>query len=890
MKKTLNGFTFSSQFDSGNLDRVEAAGKNAAGDTTTTTPGAEFEFNCYTTADCAGTRFATTSRSWFHFCVTGGVAGQILTINIFNMNKQSRLYSQGLQPVVRVENGSPSQLQWGRHCVNVEYDSEDGEFSLTFSYELTPKHSANTCVYFAFCYPFSYTECQDMLADFDAKYARNDWIVPSVAEAARQQYDKRWQRRQKGGLQQRQQQEENEDARLEKGKEEGVGSSTGARDDSGGGGGGGGVKGLEGEGDGEEIEQQQRPVTPPPVNTMYYHRELLTTSIEGRRMDLLTITSLHGMQTRREERLPGLFPERGTPRAHSFGNKPVYYLSARVHPGETPASHCFNGFLRFILRQDDPRAIALRRLYVFKLVPILNPDGVFHGHYRNDTRGVNLNRWYNAPDPSLHPTIWAARTLCVYHAARGALRIYLDLHAHASKRGIFIYGNSLDGKRQVDNVLYAKLIALNSAHFDFEGCNFSEKNMFSKDKRDGQSKEGSGRVGIFYATDLTHVYTLECNYNTGLRVNQLPLADGDHGGRAERPELSSVIPKYDISHFADVGRGCALAALDLREANPWSRLPNSEFACLSGVRRWTLSHIRGSNKMKAAGAATKGRIAVARRQHRAANPQLSTATDPSVRGGIGGGGGCGVSGRSGASSDQSNDSARRRQEMAATSRNREAKRYSGIKSRLDTGARQRVDSGMRGGGGGVNNMSAGAVAGETSARGQGRIRGRGSGGDGGGRGGGGGPGAAGQPRSPRVSGRERLLGRLQKTNISKTSHRSPLLQRHTVRNTTTATSSSSSPAAQRRSNAAPLKVKDFDMLMGANAIGDLERAAARAKHRTQRHTTGGGGMFGGGTGIGVNSSSLSGESAGARHRRIVSGSRPKGRVALGALGDRSLGE
>jgi len=35
--------------------------------------------------------------------------------------------------------------------------------------------------------------------------------------------------------------------------------------------------------------------------------------------------------------------------------------------------------------------------------------------------------------------------------------------------------------------------------------------MFSKDKRDGQSKEGSGRVGIFYATDLTHVYTLECS-------------------------------------------------------------------------------------------------------------------------------------------------------------------------------------------------------------------------------------------------------------------------------------------------------------------------------------------------------------------------------------------
>ena len=143
-----------------------------------------------------------------------------------------------------------------------------------------------------------------------------------------------------------------------------------------------------------------------------------------------------------------------TLRPHQFTGKKIFFLSARVHPGETPSSYVLNGFLDFVLSKTDPRAAILRQHYVFKFVPILNPDGVKRGYYRSDSRGVNLNRIYPGCTIQEHPTIYAVRLLLLDMHRRGLLLFYVDLHAHASKRGCFIYGNALESARQVGIYLY----------------------------------------------------------------------------------------------------------------------------------------------------------------------------------------------------------------------------------------------------------------------------------------------------------------------------------------------------------------------------------------------------------------------------------------------------
>jgi hypothetical protein len=191
---------------------------------------------------------------------------------------------------------------------------------------------------------------------------------------------------------------------------------------------------------------------------------------------------------------------------------------ARVHPGEVGSSYAMLGMLE-LLCGDSAEGAKLREDYYFLVVPMLNPDGVFLGNNRMDALGQNLNRFYHLPDLTLQPSCYGIKTLV--ENFRRELLCFFDLHGHANKKSCFLFGNSINNMRkQAESVLFAKHLSTNCEHIEFKACNFSKRQMSSKDKNEEMSKEGCARVVVHRWTDSPYCYTLETGLFKDVRVDE----------------------------------------------------------------------------------------------------------------------------------------------------------------------------------------------------------------------------------------------------------------------------------------------------------------------------------------------------------------------------------
>ncbi|XP_019681405.2 cytosolic carboxypeptidase 3 isoform X9 [Felis catus] len=179
-------------------------------------------------------------------------------------------------------------------------------------------------------------------------------------------------------------------------------------------------------------------------------------------------------------------------------------LTARVHPGETNSSWIMKGFLDYILG-DSSDAQLLRDTFIFKVVPMLNPDGVIVGNYRCSLTGQDLNRNYTSVLKESFPSVWYTRNMIRRLMEKREVILYCDLHGHSRKENIFMYG--CDGSERckalyLQQQIFPLMLSKNCPDkFSFSACKFNVQ----------KSKEGTGRV-VMWKMGIKNSFTMEATF------------------------------------------------------------------------------------------------------------------------------------------------------------------------------------------------------------------------------------------------------------------------------------------------------------------------------------------------------------------------------------------
>ncbi|PAA91645.1 hypothetical protein BOX15_Mlig032425g2 [Macrostomum lignano] len=235
----------------------------------------------------------------------------------------------------------------------------------------------------------------------------------------------------------------------------------------------------------------------------FIKEEVLCQTRAGNSCFLLTVTDESDAESRRN--------------SHS---KPGVVVTARVHPGESNSSWMMKGLVDF-LTGDSATACCLRKHFVFKLVPMLNPDGVIVGNYRTSLAARDLNRNYRHPRPEAFPTVYHTKRMLERLQQERPVILYCDLHGHSRKSNVFMYGcdsqyrgvdadqvNSVRLKINPEGFLKERLFPwlvsrCSPQLFSYRGCKFNIR----------KCKEATGRVVMWRQFGIENSFTMEATFS-----------------------------------------------------------------------------------------------------------------------------------------------------------------------------------------------------------------------------------------------------------------------------------------------------------------------------------------------------------------------------------------
>ncbi|VDL98277.1 unnamed protein product [Schistocephalus solidus] len=244
------------------------------------------------------------------------------------------------------------------------------------------------------------------------------------------------------------------------------------------------------------------------VCSSYVQCETLCSSLAGNSCFLLTVTD------------PSI------PMEEKFGA----VISARVHPGESNGSWMMRGLMNFLTVPHDVTAQELRRRFVFKLIPMLNADGVVVGNYRCSLLGKDLNRQYQNPNEDAFPELFHTKSVVRMLSKLCKEVIVCDLHGHNRRPEAFMYGCDSGYQRRdpraphprmfsaspeqylLDRLLPYLLSKQVNSHFSFPDCRFAIQ----------PEKEGSARIVFWRQMRVDHSFTLEASFAGTKRKEYVP--------------------------------------------------------------------------------------------------------------------------------------------------------------------------------------------------------------------------------------------------------------------------------------------------------------------------------------------------------------------------------
>ncbi len=279
-------------------------------------------------------------------------------------------------------------------------------------------------------------------------------------------------------------------------------------------------------------------------------RSVLCKTLAERQCDLLTITD---------------FEEDEDPRRP----RRAVVITARVHPGETPASWIMKGFLDFVTGPSEAAKL-LRKLFVFKVVPMLNPDGVFYGNNRCNLSAVDLNRQWSTPSNMSHPTIFYTKQMISNFRKERNVVMYLDIHAHSRKNNVFMYGVEEKNRPVPSRRLIPMLMSKGLFSHQF----FSYRDTHFKVT---PGRESTARVVVARELKINNSFTVESTY-----------CGADHGPLAGY--------QFNVVHLSLCGMG--LGDMILQMYHPDSSRRGHVQRCLDSLQLEVYRGIKPSRRKR----------------------------------------------------------------------------------------------------------------------------------------------------------------------------------------------------------------------------------------------------------------------------------------------------